>query len=140
MPRKNRHGSLAREGYRSGFEGDIADSLTARGVPFDYESEKIAYEKPARKATYTPDFILIKPDDTPMVVEAKGYFRSSDRQKLRAVKASNPDLDLRLVFGRAGNRLNKTSATTYAAWAEKYGFPWAEGDIPDEWIAECVGD
>lgn len=53
-----------------------------------------------------------------------------------AVRDSNPDLAIYLLFGKAQNRLNKKSKTTYAKWAQDNGFKWAEGSIPQEWIDE----
>lgn len=41
------------------------------------------------------------------------------------------------MFERSNNKLNKASKTTYAEWAEKYGFEWADirDGIPRKWIA-----
>lgn len=122
---------------RSGLEDRIETQLKDAKVPFGYESRRIAYVVPARKARYTPDFVLGTNPDKQILIEAKGYFRESDRKKLKHVRDSNPDLDIRLVFQRANNKLNKDSPTTYAAWCEKHGFRWADGGrIPDAWINE----
>ena len=43
-------------GFRSGLEVRVAKELTAQGVPYTYEEEKIKYTKPSRVSTYTPDF------------------------------------------------------------------------------------
>jgi hypothetical protein len=107
--------------------------LEAQCIPFSYESKVLEYEIPASTHCYTPDFILGE-----MIIEAKGYLSSEDRTKMKLVKASNPGLDIRFVFQRASNKLNKRSSTTYAAWAEKYGFKWAEKFIPVEWIKEST--
>jgi hypothetical protein len=112
--------------YRSKFEVGIAADLEARGVPFEYEKLRLKY---TTEHTYKPDFTA-----GTVVIEAKGYFTSEDRSKLLAVKKANPDLDLRLLFQRASNKLFKESETTYADWADKHGFPWAEGRVPDEWL------
>jgi hypothetical protein len=117
--------------YRSSLEEGIALGLEAQGVPFSYESKVLDYTVPATVHRYTPDFIL-----GDIIIEAKGYLTSEDRSKMKLVKASNPDLDIRFVFQRASNRLNKKSSTTYADWAEKYGFKWAEKFVPLEWIKE----
>ena len=55
---------------------------------------------------------------------------------MRLVKAQYPDLEIRFVFGRATNRLNKRSKTTYAKWSESRGFPWANRTIPLTWWKE----
>jgi hypothetical protein len=54
---------------------------------------------------------------------------------MRAVKAANPDLDVRFVFQTPYNKIYKGSKTTYAKWAEKHGFLWcAFHSIPIEWL------
>ncbi len=118
--------------YRSSLEEGIALGLQALGVPVFYEPEQLAYEVPASNHKYLPDFKL----PNGIFVEAKGYLTSEDRTKMKQVKASNPHLDIRFVFQRATNKLNKKSPTTYADWATKYGFTWAERFIPDGWIQE----
>lgn len=110
------------------FELNIAQDLEKRGVPFDYEKVKLTYTV---EHTYKPDFGV----GGKVIIEAKGYFTSADRSKLLAVKRANPEIDLRLLFMRASNKLNKESETTYADWADKHGFTWAEGtSVPAEWI------
>lgn len=86
-----------------------------------------------RPATYRPDFLLLA---NGILIESKGYFLAEDRTKHLLVKEQHPSLDIRFVFSRARNPLRKGSRTTYAAWAEKHGFRWAEGDIPLDWINE----
>ena len=83
--------------------------------------------------TYTPDFHLTKHD---IIVEAKGYFDKGDRIKMQLIKEQHPDLDIRIVFLNARNKIYKGSKTTYGAWAEKNGFKWAEGSIPEEWLKD----
>jgi hypothetical protein len=118
--------------YRSGLEQAVALGLEAQGVPVLYETEVVEYEVPAKKHKYTPDFIL----PNGIMIEVKGYLTGEDRTKMKQVKASNPHLDIRFLFGRAMNKLNKKSATTYAKWAEDHGFKWAEKVIPRDWLAE----
>lgn len=117
--------------YRSKSEERVAGHLNDLGVPYLYEPKdgKVSY-KVERTATYLPDFVLTA---TGVILEVKGYMTSTDRAKYLRVKASNPDIDLRFVFDRASNKLNKTSKTTYAEWAEKHGFLWCEKIIPPNW-------
>jgi hypothetical protein len=101
-------------------------------VPFSYEATKLRYEIPARTASYTPDFQIGN-----MLIEAKGWFKAEDRTKLRLVKKSHPNADIRLVFQRAQSKISKSSPTTYGKWCDDHGFPWADrGIIPDAWLAE----
>lgn len=120
------------EGYRSGLEDAVADSLTARGVSFEYEGHTIRYLKPARQARYTPDFVL----PNGIIVETKGRFVTADRQKHLLILDQHPDLDIRFVFSNPNTRISKQSKTTYAMWCDKHGFMFAKRDIPVAWIAE----
>ena len=100
-------------------------------MAFEYEpkDKKVKYTV-QRDALYLPDFII---DGSSFILEVKGYLSPADRAKYIRVKASNPDIDLRFVFDRASNKLNKTSKTTYAQWAEKNGFKWCEKILPPNW-------
>lgn len=119
-------------GFRSGLEETIAADLTLKGVGFTYEELKVPFTKPAKPCHYTPDFIL----ENGIVVESKGRFLTEDRQKQLLVKAQNPDLDIRFVFSNSKSRIAKRSPTTYAAWATKNGFRFADKAIPEEWLKE----
>lgn len=119
-------------GYRSGLEKRIADDLTSRDVPFQYETVKVQYTVPSRDAKYTPDFIL----PNGIIIEAKGIFDVEDRQKHVLVKAQNPELDIRFVFSSANKTIYKTSKTTYAQWCVEHGFKYAEKLVPIEWTKE----
>lgn len=113
--------------FRSKFEKTIA-KLSDKKIK--YESVKIPY---VLEHNYTPDFTL----PNGILIEAKGYLRPSDRKKMIAVKKQHPELDIRFLFQRAENTINKISKTTYSKWAEKNGFRWASGShIPDEWLKE----
>ncbi len=122
----------SKQEYRSGLEEKIANDLTSRGVGFLFEQRKIKYTPPAKEHTYTPDFELANG----VIIESKGYFTSADRKKMRWVKEQHPELDIRMLFGRAKNRINKGSPTTYSDWCEKNGYLWCEGRVPQEWINE----
>lgn len=56
-----------------------------------------------------------------------------------AVKETNPELDIRLVFMRnSPSCLGKGSKTRPSEWAEKYGFLYSVGEIPQEWFKEDI--
>ena len=128
------------QGYRSGLEEKIARGLTASGVSFEFEQEKLRYTQPAKERTYTPDFVITTRSGKAIYIESKGRFVTSDRQKHLMVRDSNPDLDIRFVFSNPNNRISKQSKTTYAAWCEKNGFMYAKFDpnevIPQDWLDE----
>lgn len=113
--------------YRSGLEKGLANQLDAACIPFLYEVSSYEYTLTSK---YTPDFFL----PNGVILEAKGFFKPSDRRKMLAVKAQHPELDIRLVFQR-NNPLTRTSKSTYGTWADKHGFPWCVyPDIPQDWL------
>lgn len=114
--------------YRSRLEERLARWLEVNGQSFEYETLKLNYTV---QAVYTPDFIL----PNGVILEAKGYFRPEDRRKMAAIKKQHPDLDIRLVFQSPHNTISKSSKTTYAMWADKYGFKWCPShSIPLDWL------
>ena len=117
-------------GFRSGLESRVAEELEQRQIIFSYEETKLKYLKPAKVHTYTPDFYLSKHK---IFVETKGLFTSADRQKMRLVKEQHPSLDIRFVFSNSKSRISKRSSTTYGMWCNKYGFEYADKEIPEEW-------
>lgn len=120
---------------RSGFEDKIKKWLEGNNISYEYESMRMPYSVERK---YTPDFIFTKANGDYMLVEAKGYFTSADRSKMLAVSKQHPELDIRFLFQRASNKLNKNSDTSYADWADKYNFKWAEGVIPKAWLDELT--
>ncbi len=124
-----------REGYRSGLEETLGLQLERAGVPFTFETEKIAYQKPASNHKYTPDFIL----PNGIIIESKGRFVTADRQKHLLVKKQHPDKDIRFVFSNSRQKISKGSKTSYADWCEKYGFKYADKVIPQAWLNEAKG-
>ena len=106
-------------GFRSGFEVKLAHQLERSGIRYKYETLQIEYQK---ISTYTPDFIL----PNGIIVEAKGLWTTEDRKKHLLVREQHPQLDIRLVFQNANNKIRKGSNTTYAGWCEKKGIKYAK--------------
>lgn len=115
--------------YRSMFEINIAKYLADRSVTFEYETKKLPYIPKPRN--YTPDFYIPHKD---LYIEAKGHLDKGDRVKMLLIKQQYPDLDIRFVFLNANNKIYRGSKTTYAIWATKHNFQWAEKAIPEEWL------
>ncbi len=115
--------------YRSMFEINIAKYLADRNISFEYEKKKLTYIPKPRN--YTPDFYIPHKD---LYIEAKGHLDKGDRVKMLLIKQQYPDLDIRFVFLNANNKIYRGSKTTYAIWATKHGFQWAEKAIPEEWL------
>lgn len=117
------------ERYRSKFERYVAQQLSQAGVPFEHEEHRLIYDKPHE---YIPDFKVGS-----IFIEAKGYLDKRSRQTLIAVRECNPDLDIRIVFQNAQGKISHArKAMTYAQWARRHNFHWADKEIPSSWIKE----
>ena len=117
--------------YRSKYEEDVCDRLDKAKIPFDYETINLHYEITEQRK-YIPDVIL----PNGIIIELKGRFTAKDRKKMLLVIEQHTDLDIRMVFMRHKNKLNKHSKTTYSVWCDKHNIKWADKYIPDSWIRE----
>jgi len=126
MPKRKKTPSLPT--FRSGFEERIAAQLKRHGIDYKYETLVIEYK---RLSTYTPDFIL----PNGIIVETKGRWVTEDRSKHLLIKEQHPDLDIRLLFQNAYNKIRKGSKTTYAMWCEKKGILYAHKQVPKSWLS-----
>lgn len=135
------HGKVA---YRSGLERSIRAGLDDSAIGYEYEPVTFAYTVPetgylcqkcgqtaiVKKVKYTPDFYIGKR----FYVEAKGRFTGVNRRRLLAWRASQPGIDIRLVFQR-DNTLSKSSKTKYSEWAKANKFQYHVGStIPAAWL------
>lgn len=122
--------AAVKNGYRSGLEEVVDNTLKQRNIDGEYEKHKIKYTIPATDHTYTPDFRL----PNGIFVETKGRFVIEDRKKHTLIKKQHPELDIRFVFQNSKNKIRKGSPTTYADWCIKHGFLYADKTIPQEWL------
>jgi hypothetical protein len=122
-------------GYRSGLEECTSRQIKESGLEVLFEIDKVAFEWPPRRTTYTPDFKLPKPGGF-FYIETKGRFEATARHKHLLIKEQCPDIDIRFVFSNARAKIYKGSPTTHAMWCDKHGFKWAHKTIPDEWLEE----
>ena len=121
--------------FKSKYEQNVWSQLPHKfkGVTIAYEPDRIIY---VTQRKYVPDLKFTRKNGTIFYVELKGWLRPEDRTKMIAVKAFNPDLDIRILFAQ-DNFLYKGSKTKYSEWARKNGFPFAFGvTIPKEWLKE----
>jgi hypothetical protein len=121
----------SRDDVRSSLEWAVIKPLLAAGVPFAYEEHKLPYTIPASQHTYLLDLAL----PNGIAIEVKGYLLRTDRAKLLRVRHEHPQLDLRLVVGRATSRCEGLKISI-AEWCIKWGFEWAAKAVPEEWLAE----
>ena len=113
------------------FEVKVAADLGKRKIDFQYEKVKFDYIPKIRN--YTPDFYL---PESKIYIETKGRLTTNDRVKHLLIKEQYPDLDIRIVFVNANNKISRTSKTTYANWCDRHKFLWAESLVPMEWLNE----
>jgi hypothetical protein len=116
-------------GMRSTYEHTLKTDMENRGLPFEYEPSDghLSY-----MLSYKPDFRL----PNGILVEAKGYFDSTDRTKMLRVKKANPEADIRFIF-KSNNKINPRSKNRYTDWCQKHGFKCHVGkSIPKEWWDE----
>jgi len=124
--------------YKSSFELDVAKGLDAikrrlkTKVKVKYEAESLEYQLPSR--LYVPDFIVEKADGTKVYIEAKGLFDREAMVKMLTVKEQHPDKRICLLFMR-NNPVRRGAKMRYSDWAEKHGFEYAIGRIPEEWLS-----
>lgn len=123
-------------GLRSIGEVRFAANLMKRNIRYDYEPERFPYTPKVK--FYKPDFRLIKADGSPMYVEYKGNLTGPNRTTLKHVMRDHPDLDIRIVYGKPGNKLSRNSKTTYMAWSEQFNLPWGDTILPTEWEQELI--
>lgn len=130
--------------YRSGLERRVCNNLRNRRIKYQYEPYKLDYTKEVKQGfcpecgckvmlkchQYTPDIVL----SNGVHVEIKGRFTGEARTKMVAVRKSNPDLDIRMLF-QVDNWLTKNKKQRYSDWCKRNGFIYHVGErIPDEWV------
>lgn len=125
-------------------EVTFAKDMDSKEIPWMYEPERLDwFPPPAKMRKYTPDFKIMHKDGSYFFVEFKGFLRPNDKPKMIAVKKQNPDIDIRFVFMNAHKYIDKRvrkdgSRMTYADWADRYGYKWAEMTIPEDWLNETM--
>lgn len=125
-----------KHGFRSGLEESFIRELEEYNIEPNYESREFIYTVPESKHKYTPDF----PVSPHIVIETKGRWVLEDRQKMLLVIEQYPDIDFRIVFYNANQKIKKGSKTSYAMWCDKHGIKWAHKSIPAEWLEEIHDD
>lgn len=125
-----------KHGFRSGLEDLIQQQFDELNIDHKYESLKLEYTIPESKHVYTPDF----PVSPHIIIETKGRWVVEDRKKMLLIIKQYPDIDFRMVFYNANQKIKKGSKTSYADWCDKHGIKWAHKRVPDEWIKDVYYD
>ena len=110
-----------------------ANSLDPAKVKTEYEPDSFKF-RVEQTCTYTPDFKITKKNGRYFYIEYKGVLDVATRNKMKRIKLQHPRLDIRFVFQKASNKIRRGSKTTYGMWADQWGFPWADNEIPKGWL------
>ena len=77
--------------------------------------------------------------------KAVSYFKTFHQEDKKMIRAEKHKLikkefgnkyDIRFVFSNSKQKIGKKSKTTYADWCIRYGFKFADKEIPQSWIEE----
>lgn len=105
--------------FRSKFEEQFwLDNHTK--INLRYEPFRINYSV-VEERSYLPDFVYTDPflkTNPYTVYEVKGWWRPSDRKKMKFLKMSNPGLRIVMVFQK-DNYLTKSKKAKYSDWCIK---------------------
>ncbi|MBP5596345.1 MAG: hypothetical protein J6Y02_13240 [Pseudobutyrivibrio sp.] len=125
-----------KHGYRSGLEKRTITDVEDHDLAPNYEATRLEYIQPETRHTYTPDFHL----SPHIMIETKGRWTVDDRLKMLYLKEQYPDIDFRMVFQNAAQKIKKGSKTSYADWCDKHEIKWASKQIPEEWYLDVYQD
>jgi hypothetical protein len=117
----------------------VFDANFLEGKPIDAEYEADTFTYPvAETRKYTPDWTITRKKGRGfkrhLYIEYKGVLDKVSRKKLKLVKKNHPNINLRLVFQNASNKIYRGSKTTYGMWADQHGFIWADNVLPKDWL------
>jgi hypothetical protein len=122
-----------RAGMRSIGEVRCAADMEKRGIKYKYEPFKMWYTYAPKDHYYTPDFTVQVNDR--LILEYKGKMTKGTRDKLVAIKESNPGKRICIIFEKPNNKLSsRKNSWRYWEWAEKMGFEWSEHYVKEEWL------
>lgn len=125
-----------KHGYRSGLEKRTIADVEEHDLESNYEATRLEYIQPETRHTYTPDFHL----SPHIIIETKGRWTVDDRLKMLYLKEQHPEIDFRMVFQNANQKIKKGSKTSYADYCDKHGIKWANKQIPEEWYLDIYQD
>lgn len=132
MKKKSKRAAIKTGQYQSQLEARVAKELKKGMGNVQYETETLSY---TIRKNYVPDFICRTRSGKAIYIETKGYFTAEDRTKMRAVKDTHPDLDIRMVFDK-NNKVSSRGKMKYSEWCERWGFKYAIKTVPKEWYSE----
>jgi hypothetical protein len=108
-----------------------AANIEGKKIDARYEANTFEYIL-SETRKYTPDWTVVKKNGALVYLEYKGVLDGKTRKKMKLMKKQYPDIDLRIIFEKAGNKIYKGSKTTYGQWADQHGFPWEDNVMPKD--------
>lgn len=119
--------------YRSGLEAKVAQLLPRT---FKYEPFSIDYTTHRK---YKPDFVKTN-KDIEYLIEVKGFFRSQDTMKYKAIRDSlKTNQELIFLLSDSNKKVRKGSKMTMSQWCDKEGIKWFTKDSIDKLEQYCKG-
>lgn len=120
-----------RGAYGKKFEASVLDGIKGAECEYKFEGARLPY---VIHAAYYPDVVL----PNGVMVEIKTYLGLEDEVKMKAVRLSHPDADIRFLFEKPQKKMPGRQMT-HGEWAIKYGFKWgATAEDIVEWSKEAV--
>ena len=111
--------------YRSGLEKAFAQATKG----WQHEPFKVPYRI---HANYLPDFVH---EGASIMVECKGFFRTGDTQKYKAIRDSlDEPWEMVFVLSDPNKKVRKGGKMTMGQWCDKEGFHWFTMDTIEELI------
>ena len=109
---------------KSRFEGVVYEAILEEGCSPHYEEETFEYT-----LVYNPDYAPRRHSDgKQIIIEAKGFFDTTDRRKILAVLRSNPELRDRFFLCFQNPRSKASKTMSYADWSNKHDIRWITPD------------
>lgn len=125
--------------FKSSTEQKVyVDLLWNHSVKALYEGEELGYKKARSKnrSRYTPDIVIVYPSGAKMYIEVKARLDSKSREKLLAVRQSNPGINLGLIVDDVSRPIEKGRTTTVQQWAKRSKIRVASRLVPQAWTID----
>jgi hypothetical protein len=131
------------KGKRSGLEQKVCSDLERRGIPYQYEPDRLKYWRVVKGAKcaacqsvtvtkpahYTPDLKF----GNGTYCEIKGRFTSENRTRMKDFKTANPLTVVRILF-QMDNWTTSKKKQRYSDWCKKNDYEYSVGSrVPDAW-------
>jgi hypothetical protein len=120
--KRGRRADLGETFFRSAWEANYARYLnllvrTKAIVSWQYEARTFWFEKIRRGVrSYTPDFLIQRPNGTEYFVEVKGWMDAKSKTKLKRMKKYHPSVEVQLVGQKAYTEISRKLGGAISGW------------------------